>query len=127
MAGPLVLSYNLSPDKQDALRALCDAQGIRLRAVSPGELALPVGALAGLPCAVKPASGAPLSTFSDEMLVMCHMLSPQLDAFLAGLRGSGVGPIPLKAVLTPTNVAWSALQLHDELAREHAAMLRTRK
>ena len=61
---------------------------------------------------------APPDRFGDAMLVMCHMLSPQLDAFLQGLRDGGVPRVALKAILTPFNVGWNSAQLRDELARE---------
>ena len=123
MASPLLLTYNLNPLAGAGLAALCKRQGIRLRPVQPGEYALPIGALAGIP--VSAATGAvPPSPFADEMLVMCHMLSDQLDAFLQGMRDLGIARIPLKAVLTPSNVAWTSSRLHDELSREHEAMVR---
>lgn len=122
MAEPLLLTYNLSPDAFIALRALCAKLGIRCRPVKPEEYALPVGALAGIPVAAD-ASSAAEAGFDDGMLVICHMLSDQLDALLEGLRQGGPR-VALKAVLTPSNVAWSAYRLHAELAREHAALRR---
>ena len=120
MAGPMLLCYNLDKRTDAMLRVLCQKQHIRFRAVKPEEYALPVGALAGIPA--KSEVGAEPGSFDAPMLVMCHMLSDQLDAFLQGMRTGGVPRIPLKAVLTPTNVTWNSLRLHDELAREHAAM-----
>lgn len=122
MAEPLLLIYNPSPDALVKLRALCDALRIRCRLVKPEEYALPIGALAGIPAAAS-AANAPQAGFDETMLVICHMLSDQLDALLAGLRQFGVR-VALKAVLTPSNIAWSSRQLRDELAREHAAMRR---
>ncbi len=121
MAQPLLLTYNLDGDTAAKLDAICRAQGIRVRSVNPFEFALPIGALAGIPVSGTPGA-VPASTFADGMLVMCHMLSDQLDAFLRGMRMNDVPRIPLKAVLTPINVSWDSLRLHDELAREHAAM-----
>ena len=125
MAEPLLLTYNLSPDAFIALHALCGKLGIRYRPVKPAEYALPVGALAGIPVAANADSptGAAEAGFDDGMLVLCHMLSDQLDALLEGLRQSGPR-VALKAVLTPSNVAWSSYRLHAELAREHAALRR---
>ena len=121
MARPTLLTYNLDDETAARLEAVCREQSILLRAVRPFEYAAPIGALAGIPVA-NGSSGLPTATFNDEMLVMCHMLSHQLDAFLQGMRLGGVPHIPLKAVLTPTNVTWDSLRLHDELTREHAAM-----
>lgn len=125
MAEPMLLTYNINPLTEAGLAALCQRQGIRLRRVGRDEYALPIGALAGIPVANGKRAGSP--TFDDEMLVMCHMLSGQLDAFLQGMRDIGLPRIALKAVLTPSNVTWSSSQLRDELSREHAAMARRPK
>lgn len=125
MAQPILLAYNISPPSAATLAALCERQGIRYRPVTALEYGVPIGALAGIPVG-KQGESAPAEGFAEPMLVMCHMLAPQLDAFLSALRGSGLPPIPLKAVLTPFNVAWPARQLRDELAREHEAMQRNK-
>ena len=122
MAGPMLLCYNLDKRTDAMLRVLCQKQHIRFRAVKPEEYALPVGALAGIPA--KAEGGAEPGSFDAPMLVMCHMLSTQLNAFLQGMRQDGVPRVALKAVLTPTNVTWNSVQLHDELAREHEAVQR---
>ena len=119
MAEPLLLTYNLNSLTAEGVKALCRRQGIRFREVAPAEYALPIGALAGIPVA---AGGMPSAdAFDEPMLVMCHMLSDQLDAFLAALREAGLR-VPLKAVLTPSNVAWNSAALYAELSREHAEM-----
>jgi len=125
MAQPLLLTYNLKAGTAAGLEAICRAQGILVRAVEPKEYGLPIGALAGIPVkgGASP-SGTPVPPFHDEMLVMCHMLSGELDAFLQAMRGQGLPRIALKAVLTPVNVLWSSTDLHDELAREHSEIQR---
>lgn len=124
MAGPLLLTYNLDARTEARLRVVCATQHIRFRPVAPEEYALPIGALAGIPVAGGGEPAGAAEGFADPMLVMCHMLSTQLNAFLQGMRTGGVPPVPLKAVLTPTNVAWDSRRLHDELAREHEAVSR---
>jgi hypothetical protein len=101
--------------------------GIRVREVGRDEYALPIGALAGIPVARPSSAEAPASPpFDDEMLVMCHMMTNELDAFLRAMREAGMPRIDLKAVLTPINVLWNSIDLHSELAREHASMQRRR-
>ena len=125
MALPLLLTYNLKPDTEARIARICRDLGIRVRTVNPGEYALPIGALAGIPIAKAPTPDAmPGHRFNDEMLVMCHMMSNELDAFLNSMRAANVPRIALKAVLTPINVAWNSLDLHRELAREHSEMQR---
>ena len=114
MAKPLLLSYNLKPGAEAGLEVICRNLGIHVRKVTPGEYGTPIGALAGKPI---PAT-APTETFDDEMLVICHVLSDELDSLLKAMREAGVR-IGLKAVLTPFNVAWNSMDLHTELSREH--------
>ena len=125
MALPLLLTYNLKPGTEAGIARICRDLGIRVRTVNPGEYALPIGALAGIPIAKAPTPDAmPGHRFNDEMLVMCHMISTELDAFLQAMRDQGLPRIPLKAVLTPVNVLWSSTTLRDELAREHSEIER---
>ena len=126
MAGPLVLAYNLNAASATGIRGLCQRLQIRFRDVAKGEYALPIGALAGIPVS-GPAHQSPSQGFDDPMLVMCHMLSPQLDAFLQGMREGGVPRVALKAILTPFNVAWSSIRLHDELVKERDEVARRSK
>ena len=120
MNGPTILTYNLDSLTRSGVQALCRYLGFHFKSVARSEFALPIGLLAGIPMKA-PASPVPEAAFSDPMLVMCHLLGDQLDAFLQGLRAQGIR-IPLKAVLTPSNVGWSAPQLHAELLSEHEAM-----
>lgn len=126
MAEPLLLTYNLKPMTADALNALCREQGIRVRPVRREEYALPIGLLAGIPARASGEASA-AEPFDDEMLVMCHMLSHQLDAFLSGMRQRSLPRIALKAVLTPFNVVWTSARLRDDLAREHDEIKRRNK
>ena len=121
MATPLLLTYNLDFTTTEKLSALCADMGISIREIRPFEYDLPIGALAGLPF-TGPGQFSVLPALPGEMLVICHMLSDQLDALLGGMRAEGIPQIPLKAVLTPSNVAWNSWQLRDELAREHEKM-----
>ena len=125
MAKPLLLTYNLKPGTAAGLGKICHTLGISLREVTRDEYALPLGALAGIPVnRVNAPEAAPAAGFDDEMLVMCHMLSNELDAFLRAMREAGLPRVALKAVLTPVNVLWNSTDLHGELAREHREMQR---
>ena len=139
MAGALL--YNVKDAARlQKIRFALFKLGISGRTVAPEELSHPVGYLCGLEgfsAAEEPVAGS----FSDEMLVLYGLTgaqldapfrlqeyentlrsaSRQLDALLSALRRSRV-LIPLKAVVTEDNAAWSSIKLHDELFREHEAM-----
>ena len=119
MAGALL--YNVKDAARlQKIRFALFKLGISGRTVAPEELSHPVGYLCGLEgfsAAEEPVAGS----FSDEMLVLYGLTGAQLDALLSALRRSRV-LIPLKAVVTEDNAAWSSIKLHDELFREHEAM-----
>ena len=122
---PMVLCYNLQPEKLGRLRVLALRLGIGVRVVEPEKFGLPVGALAGVlnaPEAVEEAE-----PFSDEMLVMAHFRPGMLDEFLNGFRQSRIPPVKLKAMLTETNAGWSGARLHREIRAEHEQMEAMRK
>ena len=118
---PAALLYNLAPAKEKALLALCDAQGVQGRAVAPADQGRTLGDLLGLPVPAAPA-GQTTELVPGEMLVLSGFDGPALDAFLGGFAAAGVPPIPLKAVVTAYNLAWTAPQLYRELSREHQAL-----
>ena len=53
---------------------------------------------------------------------MVHFGGKLLNQFLQEIRAAHLPGVGLKAVLTPTNMEWSSVRLHDELRREHEAV-----
>ncbi len=125
MMNPMVLCYNLQPEKLGRLRVLALRLGIGVRVVEPEKFGLPVGALAGV--MEPPETVEEAESFSDEMLVMAHFRPGMLDAFLNGFRQSRIPPVKLKAMLTETNAAWRGARLHREIRAEHEQMEAMRK
>ena len=119
MPVPTILAFNLSAEALKTLQTPCQAMGLRLKAVPPDGFSLPLGAMLGLPAAASPVQPS-AANFDDPMLVMCGLEESAMNGFLTALRYLPLPPIPLKAVLTPTNAAWNALTLHEALAQEHA-------
>ena len=62
-------------------------------------------------------------SFTDEMIVFCHMTNAQLNSFLKTAKQQRIPPFPLKAILTPTNAEWTPVALCAELQEERAAIL----
>lgn len=117
---PTLLLYHLDDRKGAKIRLLCMKLKIRAVSVKPEQYLAPIGSLAGMiDGSGLTYSGAELER---EMLVMAGFSQSLLDAFLQGFRKDKIPPVPLKAVITPTNLNWNSLQLYTELCREHAAM-----
>ena len=71
-------------------------------------------------------SPEPASKLSDTMLVFAFIDDRKLEQILGNLRKSGAGPLPYKAILTPTNQHWTPLQCFSEIRQEHEAMNESR-
>ena len=112
------------PDKEKLLKiemALFPLH-VRLKHVKEEEYHQPLGVLAGIKDAV-PAEGNYAGTaLPDTMIVFAFFDDNRLNQALAALKKSGAGPLPYKAVLTPTNQFWTAHECLAELKREHEAM-----
>jgi len=115
-----VLLFNIQPEKLTGIKIAALVSGVTAKVIPSEHYGLPLGTLAGntVP-ALLPAPGA----IPEEMLIMCGLTSAQMNQFLDRLRETGC-TVPLKAVLTETNSAWSPLKLFPELRAEHAAMQR---
>jgi hypothetical protein len=104
-----------------ALETAVKPFGVELVPVGRSDYNKPLAVLAGMDAsagAVMPYAGG---TLGERMIVLCG-LDDQLDALLPVLKQTGMGPECLKAVLTPHNRGWSAVQLYGELVRERQAI-----
>ncbi len=119
-----VLCCNLTGTKADQIKMAAVKLGLRVRTISAEEFTMPLGRLLGLPAYAQaaPMDGAP---FDAEMVIFHQLTEPQLDGLLADIRRAG--GVRLKAVVTPTNAAWSVSALYHELEAEHAAIAQQRK
>ena len=114
----VVLLYNITPEKEKTLCALCEKLSVRVVSVPPSRHGCTVGeALRG-----EGADRAAKKPFRDEMLVL-QLPGILMDFFLQGLQREGA-EVALKAAITPTNVAWTADALVRELHRERQEFLR---
>ena len=95
---------------------------VRLKKISLSDYNQPLGVLAGIKD-MTPADGTyDGPELPDPMLVFCFLNDNRLNQALAALRKCGAGPFPYKAILTPTNSEWTALDCFAEIKREHEAM-----
>lgn len=119
---PTLLLYNLDNEHGKKLRLLCASLKIRVKSISSSDYTQTVGALAGIPGMERSDAIYNETGFTDAMLVFKDFNDPLLDRFLVTYRKMKLPPIPLKAVLTGQNIAWTSLALHDELVRESRAI-----
>lgn len=95
---------------------------IRLKKVLPKDYSQPLGVLAGMKD-MEPVPGEYSGPeLPGTMFVFCFLSENRLNQALAALRKCGAGPFPYKAILTPTNSAWTAPDCFAEIRREHEAL-----
>ena len=118
---PTVLLYGFrDPARRKRICDWLNRAGIHSAEIAPTELHQPIGALLGLP-GFSTLPGPWLGRApEEEMLVLFALPGGALDRFLRFFREEGLAPVALKAMATPTNVQWSALELLEALRAEHA-------
>ena len=113
----MVLLYNISPEKEKIIRDLCQKLSASVIVVEKKRHGCTIGqALRG-----EGAERSALRPFGEEMLVL-QLPGILLDFFIQGLMREGAD-VALKAAITPTNVAWTADALYQELVRERQEFL----
>lgn len=117
--GQMVLCFQLSKEKEQAVGDVCRKLGIRQRKVTGGEYDQKLGFLAGVDGFNKEPGASVKGALSGEMLVFSGIDSDGVGAFLTAYKETGTAPVGLKAILTPHNVFWSVEQLYQELMKEH--------
>ena len=117
-----ILLFHVEKEKRQQIEILCASQGIVPVAVERKQYGNPLGSLVGIPGLKKRGKGYRGPELPGEMLVFFGLDSDALDLFLDGYRQAGIAPIPIKGVMTPYNMVWSAEQLFKELSEEHKKM-----
>ena len=120
---PVILAFNIPPEKQTKLRMLCALVKAQFKPVAPADYSLTLGELI-LGKSAAPEANVDADTFNDEMLVIAGLAGQKFNLFLHDFKRMGIPPIPLKAMLTATNAEWTPVQLHKELCAERDAFAR---
>ena len=114
--------YNFTDKaRTDKVKFIFVLMGIKIRSVPREDYLQPIGALSGVTRMERTEEVYEGEGFEEEMLVICNLTDAQMNQMLAYFRKEGI-QIALKAALTPTNMNWSSVELHDELVREHEAV-----
>ena len=116
---PVVLLYHTPEGVLKRLTPLLRQQGISVRVIRKELYTVPLEMLLGLkqPDKILQNPGIELP---EPRLVMHGFSSEGVDSVLKLLRENQIR-IDLKAVTTPTNLSWTALQMFAELQREREA------
>lgn len=115
----IILTFGLEKEKLKAVRDAAQKGGSYIKEVSRRDYGQKLGTLAGIDGFFKEKNFYNGPDFPMEMIVFSGMDSTQVDAFLANYNQTGIEPVPLKAVITPHNLFWTADQLFHELFDEH--------
>ena len=95
---------------------------MRIKEVAKEDYLQPIGYLAGNKEISPVETKYEGDELEGELLLMAGLSGSQVDMVLKAIRKSGAGPIPYKAVLTPSNQNWDALKLFQEIKAEHEQM-----
>ncbi len=116
------LFYNFSEERLRKAKLALLPLKISIKSVDKEDYGHPLGYLAGVngisACDI-PYNG---SGFDDEMIVMHNFTNKSFDAMIRALNKCGVGRVPLKAVVTPTNKNWNSVQLYEAVKADHEQM-----
>lgn len=121
MRETVLLFHFTDKDRRNRLTRALFPLKMRIREVEKKDYLKPLGILAGLK---ESREGQEPEDYEGEdlegeMLVMAGLSESRMDMVLKAIRKSGVGPIPYKAVLTPSNQSWNVLELFQEIKAEH--------
>ena len=109
-------------------KTVCAILGVRIRKIEKEQLGEKVGGLAGIMEKTEEVEKeAPLVDIGDSIMVFCGFSEKRLDMLLMRLSKAGVSRKGYKAILTPSNAAWSFQALYEELKKEREAILAQKK
>lgn len=120
-----VVLFHVPPKTEKQVAQLLWPYDISVRTVSREQYTTPLGVLLGLRKAGRmlPSLGF---EFAEPMLLMHGLPDDMVDAVLAQLKAAKIS-IDLKAITTPTNLEWNAMQMYAELRREREKFFANRK
>lgn len=118
----IALFYNFSEERMRKAKFALLPLKIRTKAVSKSEYNHSLGYLAGIK-EIEPAETEfDGNGFDEEMIVMHNFTSKTVDDLIRALNKCGVGRVPLKAVITPTNKDWNSVQLYNAVKADFNEM-----
>lgn len=114
--------YNFSEERMRKAKFALLPLKIRTKVVSKSDYNQPLGYLVGIK-EIEPAETEfDGNGFDEEMIVMHNFTSKTVDGLIRALNKCGVGRVPLKAVITPTNKDWNSVQLYNAVKADFNEM-----
>ena len=114
-----ILTFGLKKEKRLTVCTVAKKLGINVTDVARKDYGQKIGAIAGIQGFSKDRTTYTGPDFVVEMIVFSGLNPPQMDTFLAEYKATGEQPVPLKAIITPYNISWTADALFRELMKEH--------
>lgn len=119
---PSLYLYQVDGAKTQQIGHLAAGMGIKVHEVTQADYLQPLGVLLAIPGFERTPLRYGGPSLPDEMMLMSGFDDTLLSRFLTAYRHAGISPIYLKAGVTPHNIFWTSLQLHQELQEEHRLM-----
>ena len=119
-----ILLFHIEPDKAKQIEAICRPLKIQVSKIHPYSYSQKLGYLADISGFNRENTTYTGPEFPSEMLVFSGMDSDLVDTFLAKYKEASIPPIGLKAIVTPHNVFWNAIDLYKELFKEHQQFMK---
>ena len=113
-----ILIYNLSPKKDSELKMLCRKMNLSAQTVDKSDFSMTLESLLGFSDEKTRREG---EDFDGEMLYIAGLQGGMLNLFLDQLRRKKL-TVPLKAVMTQSNLSFTSCELYKELCAEREAI-----
>lgn len=137
MAFKMILAVNFTPERLKQLKLLALLTKSQIKEVTAAEMDETVGKVLGLTdeevadiaamkeeteektVEHKPEEDSQLPPVTKEAIVLCGFTHQNVNLLLDGIRRGRLKNVPLKAMVTPTNISWSIHTILQELNKEH--------
>lgn len=137
MSFKMILAVNFTPDRLKQLKLLGMLTKAQVKSVAETEINKSVGTLLGLSeeeiaeiKSMKTESNqtavheqieedSSLEPVTKEAIILCGFDNSSVNLLLNSIRRSRLKNVPLKAMLTPSNISWTIQIILQELAKEH--------
>ena len=137
MSFKMILAVNFTPDRLKQLKLLGMLTKAQVKSVAETEMNKSVGTLLGLSeeeiaeiKSMKTQSNqtavheqieedSSLEPVTKEAIILCGFDNSSVNLLLNSIRRSRLKNVPLKAMLTPSNISWTIQIILQELAKEH--------